>query len=58
MDHIASAYQNGRVVLSDGRSCRVIYINHRALSKPMIQFDDGSVVDLSRQKELHITSIL
>lgn len=58
LDHIASAYQNGRVVLSDGRSCRVIYINHRALSKPMIQFDDGSVVDLSRQKELHITSIL
>ena len=58
LDHIASAYQNGRVVLSDGRSCRVVYINHRALSKPMIQFDDGSVIDLSRQKELHITSIL
>ena len=58
LDHIASAYQNGRVVLSDGRSCRVIYINHRTLSKPMIQFDDGSVIDLSLQKDLHITSVL
>ncbi|MCR4998371.1 MAG: HD-GYP domain-containing protein, partial [Lachnospiraceae bacterium] len=30
LDHIASSYQNSRVVLSDGRSCRIIYINHRA----------------------------
>ncbi|MBP5266292.1 MAG: HD-GYP domain-containing protein [Lachnospiraceae bacterium] len=58
LDHIASAYQNGRVVLSDGRSCRVIYINHRSLSRPMIQLDDGSVIDLAVRKDLHITAIL
>lgn len=58
LDHIASAYQNNRVVLSDGSSCRIIYINHRSLPHPMVQFDDGSVVDLSTKPELHITSIL
>ncbi len=58
LDHIASSYQNSRVVLSDGRSCRIIYINHRALARPMVQFDDGNVLDLNTVSDLHIISIL
>ena len=51
LDNIASSYQNNRVVLSDGTSCRIIYINHRSLSHPMVQLDDGSVVDLSTKPD-------
>ncbi len=58
LDRIASSYQNNRVVLSDGRSGRVIYINKSRLSKPMVQFDDGSVTDLSHTPGLSITSII
>ncbi len=58
LDRIASSYQNSRVVLSDGSRCRIIYINHRKLSRPMVQFDDGTVLDLAAKPELHITSIL
>ena len=58
LNRIASSYQNSRVLLSDGSRCRIIYINHSKLSKPMVQFDDGSVIDLTTRSDLHITSIL
>ena len=58
LDRIASSYQNSRVLLSDGSRCRIIYINHNKLSRPMVQFDDGSVIDLTTRTDLHITSIL
>ena len=58
LNRIASAYQNSRVILNDGRSCRVVYINSGKLSKPMVQFDDGEVLDLSRTSGISITSVI
>lgn len=58
LQNMASAYQNNRVILSDGTSARIIYINQSKLSKPMVQLDDGSVIDLSRQSGLEITKCL
>ena len=58
LKNIANAYQNNRVILSDGTSAKIIYINQNHLSKPMVQLDDGSVIDLSRQGGLEITKCL
>ncbi len=58
LNRIASTYQNNRVMLSDGRACKIVMLNQNYLSKPMVQFDDGTCIDLSTEKDLHITKIL
>ena len=58
LQNIANAYQNNRVMLSDGTSARIIYINQSKLSRPMVQLDSGAVIDLSRQSGLEITKCL
>ena len=58
LHHIASTYQSNRVMLSDGRGCKIVMLNQNTLSKPIVQFDDGSCVDLSSQRELYITKVL
>ncbi len=58
LQNIANAYQNNRVILSDGVSARIIYINQGKLSRPMVQLDSGTVIDLSRQPDLEITKCL
>lgn len=57
LKHMANGYHNARVILSDGRSGKVIYIN-QTLSKPIIQFDDNTILDLSRTSGIEITQIL
>jgi putative nucleotidyltransferase with HDIG domain len=59
LKQIAQAYQNNRVMLSDGRACNIVMLNQNALSRPIVQFDDKSCLDLSTaSKDLHITSVL
>ena len=58
LHHIASTYQSNRVMLNDGRGCKIVMLNQNTLSKPIVQFDDGSCLDLSSQRELYITKIL
>ena len=58
LHNIASTYQSNRVMLNDGRGCKIVMLNQNTLSKPIVQFDDGSCVDLSSQRELFITKIL
>lgn len=58
LNHIASTYQSNRVMLNDGRACKIVMLNQSTLSKPIVQFDDGSCLDLSSQRELYITKIL
>lgn len=58
LNRIASTYQNNRVMLSDGRACKIVMLNQNYLSRPVVQFDDGTCIDLSTEKELHITKIL
>ncbi len=58
LNRIASTYQNNRVMLNDGRACKIVMLNQNYLSKPIVQFDDGSCIDLSTEKELYITKIL
>ena len=58
LHRIAATYQNNRVMLSDGRACKIVMLNQNNLSRPIVRFDDGEVLDLSTQTELQITRIL
>ncbi len=55
---MAAAYQNARVILNDGSRCKVIYLNPQRMSKPMVEFDDGKILDLSTTNDISITSII
>lgn len=57
LENIANAYQNNRVMLSDGTSARIVLLNHRRLSKPLVQLDDGACIDLE-QSPLYIKAII
>lgn len=55
--HIATTYQNNRVILSDGRAAKIILLNRNALSEPLVQLNDGSCIDLA-SSPLYIQSIV
>lgn len=59
LKQIAATYQSNRVILSDGRGCKIVLLNQNALSRPMVQFDDNSCLDLSTaSKDLYIKAVL
>ena len=58
LEHIASAYQNSLVMLSDGRWGRVVFLNHEKLSRPILELADKKMIDLSREPDIKITAIL
>lgn len=58
LNQIAATYQNSRVVLSDGRGCKIVMLNQHNLSKPIVQFNDGTCLDLSREKDLYIQKVI
>ena len=55
--HIAATYQNNRVILSDGQAAKIILLNQNSLSKPLVQLNDGSCIDLA-SSPLYIQSIV
>lgn len=58
LHRIASTYENNRVMLNDGRACKIVMINQNALSRPIVSFDGGECLDLSMQSDIRITRIL
>ncbi|MCI9082880.1 MAG: HD-GYP domain-containing protein [Lachnospiraceae bacterium] len=58
LDRIASTYQNNRVLLNSGQSATIVMINSKHLTKPMIQMDDGSVIDMLSHPDLEIVKII
>lgn len=58
LKQIAATYQSNRVILSDGRGCNIVLLNQDALSRPMVQLDDGTIIDLNTQRDLFIKSVL
>lgn len=58
LKQIALAYQSNRVILSDGRGCNIVMLNPNALSRPMVQMDDGSMLDLDKDHSIFIKSIM
>lgn len=55
--HIATTYQNNRVILSDGQAAKIILLNQNSLSEPLVQLNDGSCIDLA-SSPLYIQSIV
>ena len=55
--HIATTYQNNRVILSDGQAAKIILLNQNSLSEPLVQLNDGSCIDLA-SSPLFIQSIV
>lgn len=58
LSHIAGTYQNHRILLNDGRSGNIVMLNQQHLSKPIVQLNDGSCIDLSTQNNLNIQAVL
>ncbi|MBR1571449.1 MAG: HD-GYP domain-containing protein [Lachnospiraceae bacterium] len=60
LKRVANCYSNSRVLLSDGRSGQVVFLNKNALSRPIVKLDDGEMVDLSTpdNHDIFIKSIL
>lgn len=58
LNKIATVYQSRRVLLNNGKSANILMISSGNLTKPLIQLDDGSVIDMVQNPELEITRIL
>ena len=59
LKQIAVTYQSNRVILSDGRGCNIVMLNQNDLSRPIVQLDDKSCIDLSTAgKDLYIKAVL
>lgn len=59
LKQIAVTYQSNRVILSDGRGCNIIMLNQNDLSRPIVQLDDNTCIDLSKaNKDLYIKAVL
>lgn len=60
LERIANTYNNSRVILNNAKTGRVVYINKSNLSRPVIQLDNGEIINLadSVNNKLFIKSIL
>lgn len=58
LERIATTYQNNRVLLSNGQSANIVFLNKHNLSRPMVQLNDNTCIDLSTAGDLHIQSLL
>ena len=47
MKQIAKTYQSNRIMLNNGSSANIVLLNEHKLSKPVVQLNDGSCIDLS-----------
>ncbi len=58
LNRIATTYQHNRILLNNGRSANIVMINSNNLTRPMIQMDDGSVIDMMDNPDLEIIKII
>lgn len=58
MENITQSYLGNRVRLSNGTEGTIIYINKLSYSRPMIQVDEETYIDLTKDMSLSIEAIL
>lgn len=58
LSRVASYYIGSNVRLSDGSYGEIVFINQKAISKPIIRLEDSRIVDLSMEKGLQIEEVL
>ncbi len=58
LEHIATTYQNNRVMLDNGQTAKIVLLNRNHLSKPLVQvLGDNSYIDLDKSS-LYIKSLI
>lgn len=57
MKQIAKTYQNNRVMLNNGSSANIVLLNEHKLSRPVVQLNDGTCIDLSNSN-LYIQALI
>lgn len=55
---IASFYIGSKVRLSNDLWGEIIFINDKAISKPMIKMEDSSIIDLSKEPDIFIKELI
>lgn len=58
LERMVEEYIGKEVQLSDGTVCVVVLINKQKFSKPMVRTNTGQYIDLSKEKNLSITSLV
>ncbi|MBR1470526.1 MAG: HD-GYP domain-containing protein [Lachnospiraceae bacterium] len=58
LENVVNTYIDNRVMLNDGRTGTVRWINRQQLSKPMLEMSDGTFLELAKERNLHIERIL
>lgn len=58
LQHIADTYINADVLLSDGSTGKIVLINSSQLTRPLIQTDTSTFIDLSQRTDLYIQAII
>ncbi len=60
MNRLAGCYSSARILLSNGKSGKVVYLNRKKLSRPIISMDDGTILDLlaPENNEIFIKALL
>ena len=57
LEHIANTYINNEVLLSDGSSGKIVLTNQK-LTRPTIQLDNGSFINLENRLDLYVQAII
>lgn len=55
--NVADTYMQNDVILSDGRRAKIVFINKNAVSRPIVECEEG-FVDLSKETNLSIENII
>lgn len=58
LKRIANTYQHNRVLLNTGQVGTIFMINPNHLTKPMLQMDDNTIIDMTDIPTLEITRVL
>ena len=58
LTHIINTYMSNSVLLNDGTTGKIIFINQEALSRPIIQGTNGEYINLFKRPELYIQAII
>ncbi len=58
LSHIAQTYVGNSVRLNDNRVGRLAFISDTQLTRPLIQLEDGSLVDLTKELDLYVEEII
>ena len=58
LERMVEEYIGKQVQLSDGTICSVVLINKQKFSKPMVKTEDNKYIDLSKEKNLTIKTLI